>query len=225
MALCHCLHGYSVAKKAISEICFSLSLSTIGNFLCPVVLKFCMQFFSVDIFLLIVQGTLWAFLKLISFNSAAKSLQLCPTLRNPIDGRPPGSPIPGILQARTNTGVGRHFLLQCMKVKRESEVTQSCPNSSLLPMKIVSLIISTFISPLFIFYLPTYSLKHLLFRGTCIELFPQYSHLFLFHFFFVFSIFWAVYLWNFYALCFFHHLKKFPRSLSCFLNILFFFLK
>ena len=34
MALCHCLHGYSVAKKAISEICFSLSLSTIGNFLC-----------------------------------------------------------------------------------------------------------------------------------------------------------------------------------------------
>ena len=32
---------------------------------------------------------------------AAKSLQLCPTLCNPIDGSPPGSPIPGILQART----------------------------------------------------------------------------------------------------------------------------
>ena len=31
----------------------------------------------------------------------AKSLQLCPTLCNPIDGSPPGSPIPGILQART----------------------------------------------------------------------------------------------------------------------------
>ena len=29
-----------------------------------------------------------------------------------------------------NTGVGCHFLLQCMKVKRESEVTQSCPNLS-----------------------------------------------------------------------------------------------
>ena len=26
-----------------------------------------------------------------------------------------------------NTGVGRHFLLQCMKVKRESEVSQLCP--------------------------------------------------------------------------------------------------
>ena len=31
----------------------------------------------------------------------AKSLQLCPTLCNPIDGSPPGSPVPGILQART----------------------------------------------------------------------------------------------------------------------------
>ena len=33
--------------------------------------------------------------------SAAKSLQSCLTLRNPIDGSPPGSPVPGILQART----------------------------------------------------------------------------------------------------------------------------
>ena len=32
--------------------------------------------------------------------AAAKSLQSCPTLCDPIDGRPPGSPIPGILQAR-----------------------------------------------------------------------------------------------------------------------------
>ena len=33
--------------------------------------------------------------------AAAKSLQLCPTLCDPIDGSPPGSAIPGILQART----------------------------------------------------------------------------------------------------------------------------
>ena len=32
--------------------------------------------------------------------AAAKSLQLCPTLCDPIDGSPPGSPFPGILQAR-----------------------------------------------------------------------------------------------------------------------------
>ena len=33
--------------------------------------------------------------------AAAASLQLCPTLCNPIDGSPPVSPIPGVLQART----------------------------------------------------------------------------------------------------------------------------
>ena len=32
--------------------------------------------------------------------AAAKLLQLCPTLCDPIDGSPPGSPVPGILQAR-----------------------------------------------------------------------------------------------------------------------------
>ena len=34
--------------------------------------------------------------------AAAKSLQSCPTLCDPIDGSPPGSAVPGILQARTN---------------------------------------------------------------------------------------------------------------------------
>jgi len=33
--------------------------------------------------------------------AAAKSLQSCPTLRDPIDSSPPGSPVPEILQART----------------------------------------------------------------------------------------------------------------------------
>ena len=57
--------------------------------------------------------------------AAAKSLQSCPTLCDPIEGSPPGSPIPGIVQART-LRVGCHFLLQCIKVKSESEVAQSC---------------------------------------------------------------------------------------------------
>ena len=120
------------------------------------------------------------------YAAAAKLLQSCPTLCNPRDGSPPGSPIPGILQARTlewgaiadlsrkkkgsmrqlklsslrgcccrqvasvvsdsvrphrrqpsrlpcpwdspgkNTGVGCRCLLQCMKVKSQSEVAQSC---------------------------------------------------------------------------------------------------
>ena len=57
--------------------------------------------------------------------AAAKSLQSCPTLCDPIDGSPPGSPLPEILQARTLECC--HFLLQCMKVKSESEVAQPCP--------------------------------------------------------------------------------------------------
>ena len=40
---------------------------------------------------------------------AAKSLQSCPTLCNPIDGSPPGSPVPGILQARTLEWVAISF--------------------------------------------------------------------------------------------------------------------
>ena len=38
--------------------------------------------------------------QVIILNAAAKSLQSCPTLCDPIDGSPPGSTVPGILQAR-----------------------------------------------------------------------------------------------------------------------------
>ena len=41
--------------------------------------------------------------------AAAKSLQLCPTLCDPRDGSPPGSPVPGILQARTLEWVAISF--------------------------------------------------------------------------------------------------------------------
>ena len=42
-------------------------------------------------------------------SAAAKSLQLCPILCDPIDGSPPGSPIPGILQVRTLEWVAISF--------------------------------------------------------------------------------------------------------------------
>ena len=62
--------------------------------------------------------------------AAAKSLQSCPTLCDPIDSSPPGSTIysPG-----KNTGMGCRFLLQCMKVKSESKVTQLCLTRSATP--------------------------------------------------------------------------------------------
>ena len=61
--------------------------------------------------------------------AAAKSLQSCPTLRDPTDSSPTRLPYPWDSQGK-NTGVGCHFLLQCMKVKSESEVTQLCPTLS-----------------------------------------------------------------------------------------------
>ena len=47
--------------------------------------------------------------KEIAAAAAAKSLQLCPTLCDPIDGSPPGFPVPGILQARTLESVAISF--------------------------------------------------------------------------------------------------------------------
>ena len=58
----------------------------------------------------------------------AKSPQSCPTLCDPIDGSPPGSPVPGALQARTLDWVAISF--SSMKVKSEREVAQSCPTLS-----------------------------------------------------------------------------------------------
>ena len=61
--------------------------------------------------------------------AAAKSLQCVRLLCDPIDGSLPGSANPWDSPGK-NTGVGCHFLLQCMKVKTESEVAQSCPTLS-----------------------------------------------------------------------------------------------
>ena len=72
----------------------------------------------------IQNGVIFAYNPCTSSSAAAsaKSLQLCPTLCNPIDPTMLLCPwdSPG-----KNTGVGRHFLLQCVKMKSESEVTQS----------------------------------------------------------------------------------------------------
>ena len=57
--------------------------------------------------------------------AAAKSLQSCRTLCSPIDGSPPGSPVPGILQARTLEWVALSFSNACkwkVKVKSFSHV-------------------------------------------------------------------------------------------------------
>ena len=51
----------------------------------------------------------WAMREALCKMLAIKLLQLCPTLCDPIDGSPPGSPVPGILQARTLEWVAISF--------------------------------------------------------------------------------------------------------------------
>ena len=76
----------------------------------------------------LIKGILFftsVFSKIIPDESECEVTRSGPTLCDPVDCSPPGSSIHGIFQA--STGVGCHFLLQCMKVKSESEVAQQCP--------------------------------------------------------------------------------------------------
>ena len=62
--------------------------------------------------------------------AAAKSLQSCPTLCDPIKGSPPGSAVPGVPQARTLEWAAISFANAWkwkVKMKSQSEVAQSCP--------------------------------------------------------------------------------------------------
>ena len=76
--------------------------------------------------------------------AAAKSLQSCPTLCDPIDGSPPGSSVPGILQARTlewvstdkNTGVGSHSLLQGIFPTQGTDQCLLCWQADSLPSEL-----------------------------------------------------------------------------------------
>ena len=66
--------------------------------------------------------------------AAAKSLQSCLTLRDPIDGSPPGSPVPGIFQERTLEWVSISFSNACMHAKSlQSSLTLCDPMDSSPP--------------------------------------------------------------------------------------------
>ena len=75
-----------------------------------------LQSHSVTLFLLPLSGSFCL------LSAAAKSLQSCLTLCNPIDGSPPGSSVSGILQARTLEWVAISFSSACMHAKS----LQSC---------------------------------------------------------------------------------------------------
>ena len=100
---CSCLSAFFSSDLLALEEMFSFQL-LLPYFL----LSYCFHLFSI-------------FLKTAA--AAAKSLQLCLTLCNPIDSSPPGSPVPGILQARILEWVAISFSNACMHAKS----LQSCP--------------------------------------------------------------------------------------------------
>ena len=93
----------------------------------------------------VVYVTWWAFEFKHSHHSgsslaAVESLQSCPTLCNPIDGSPPGCPVPGILQARTLEWVAISFSNAWkwkVKVKSFSHVQPSATPWTLQPSRLL----------------------------------------------------------------------------------------
>ena len=81
-------------------------------------------------------------LELLAAAAAAKQLQSCLTLHDPIDGSPPGSPIPGILQARTLEWVAISFSVELFGPPQTSysqgktfpvQLTETCPACKTIP--------------------------------------------------------------------------------------------
>ena len=126
---------YSVFSVLSPNFCFitsshfqiSLFFFSLGVFLCPNSLPPCYMDTNCATFSFFFFLSYHPFVLLVA---AAKSLQLYPTLCDPTDGRQPTRlPLPWDSPGK-NTGVGCHFLFPCMKVKSESEGTQSCPTLS-----------------------------------------------------------------------------------------------
>ena len=87
-----------VGNLIFGSFAFSKSSLTIWKFTVHVLLKPGLEIFSITLLVCAVAAA-----------AAAKSLQSCPTLCDPIDGSPPGSSVPGILQARTLEWVAISF--------------------------------------------------------------------------------------------------------------------
>ena len=80
-------------------------LSWFKNFLSSSPTSFYLMYLELFLFL----WTAFFRVQKLKYSAAAKSLQLCPSLRDPIDGSPPGSAVPGILQSKTLEWVAIFF--------------------------------------------------------------------------------------------------------------------
>ena len=116
----HRVKGFGVVNEAEVDVflefsCFSYDLTNVGNLISgsSAFSKSSLNIWTFSVHVLLKPAAA----------AAAKLLQSCLTLCDPIDGSPPGSHCPWDSPGK-NTGAGCHFLLQCMKVKSESEVAQ-----------------------------------------------------------------------------------------------------
>ena len=73
---------------------------------------------------------------MIVYAAAAKSLQSCPTLGDPIDGSPPGSPVPGIIKARSMARKLQFFNISLKQIIGEKNMS---PDSFLVLAALCSL--------------------------------------------------------------------------------------
>ena len=73
--------------------------------------------------------SIWLGLLFYHKSAAAKSLQSCPTLCNPIDGSQPGSSIPGILQARILEWIAISFSNACLHAKSLQSCSTLCDST------------------------------------------------------------------------------------------------
>ena len=105
---------FSMSFKSISFVSYLVSCVLIAVGAVSEMLHIGLVYSPENMFLKKKKQTWWS-VKMCSFSlkplaaAAAKSLQSCPTLCDPIDSSPPGSPVPGILQKRTLEWVAISF--------------------------------------------------------------------------------------------------------------------
>ena len=112
----HTVKGFGIVNKTEIDVflelsCFFNDPANVGNLISSssAFSQSILNIWKVTVHVLLKPGLENLSITSLVCAAAAKSRQSCPTLCDPIDGSPPGSPVPGILQARTLEWVAISF--------------------------------------------------------------------------------------------------------------------